>query len=105
MARSWPKEIYIGRSVRDLILVSFYVLDKKEVGFEALLKNCFSLFPAKFSFESLEWPDARKLGRPLRALRREGFVKGDEVFSLTKKGERKASETLSFLRQKKLELH
>jgi hypothetical protein len=108
MAKVWPEEVYQRVSVLDLILVSFLSLENstKQVDFEILLKRCFDLFPEKFCFSQLELPDARKIDRPLRSLRRMKLVSGNpkESFVLTKKGRKKALEAMSFLRQRKLRL-
>ncbi len=103
---SWPLEVYKKASVKDLVLVSLYEL-QKESRFEELLATCFNLFPEKFSFQNHKnWPDARKLGRPLRFLREEGLVKGspEEGFSLTGKGKKESLQTINLFRQKKLKL-
>lgn len=109
MRKSWPEEIYQKVSINDLVLIS---LDRfkdpgERVLFDDLLKECFNLFPQKFNFpKNPKWPDARKLGRPIRGLRKKKLVVGNpkQGFSLTKIGRKKGLEAMNFLRQKKLKL-
>ena len=107
MERKYDPAVYQDISILDLILFSIYsVISKKEVcTFERLVKECFDLFPKRFSFEeNSKWPDSRKLDRSLRSLRKEELIKGSPKisFTLTKKGERIAVEISKSLRQKKL---
>lgn len=94
-------------SIPELILFSMYsVVSRGEsCDFERLVKECFTLFPKSFGFlEYPQWPDARKLDRPLRDLRERKLIKGDPktVFSLTKNGETAAGEIANFIKQKRL---
>ena len=106
---SLSEEIYQKMRICDLILVSLYSLQdaKKGTTFERLLNKCFKLFPQKFNLSKYSnWPDARKLDRPLRTLRRKKMVLGNpkEKFLLTKTGKAEALEIMNLLRQKKLKL-
>lgn len=102
------REVIAGNkmSIPDFILLAlFSVGSKKGCTFERLLKECYNLSPSSFCFPAnTKWPDARKIDRPLRTLRRKGLVKGspDSSFSLTQKGKRVAEELAKLLRQKKL---
>jgi len=103
----FDEEIYRSLGINNLILFSLYCLEaeKKKATFEKLLEKCFVLFPKVFSLNTIpQWPDARKLDRPLRALRNKKFIKGDPSsnFSLTLLGEKKAKEIAKSLVQKKL---
>ena len=93
-------------SINDLILFALYSTTKNgESSFENLTKECFNLFPQVFSLKNYsKWPDTRKLGRPLRTLRKKGFINGDPTtsFSLTQKGKKTAKELSRILRQQKL---
>jgi len=100
-------DIYKKISSLDLILISLYSLElkKKKGNFENLLKESFRLFPRTFCFKGIaQWPDARKLDRPLRTLRGKNLVKGDpeSLFSLTLKGKKKALELIEKFYQKRL---
>ncbi len=80
--------------------------DDKKCTFEQLIKECFTLFPETFAFsQKTQWPDARKLDRPLRTLRNKKLINGSPqtCFSLTKTGKKIVEETTKLLRQKKLE--
>jgi len=104
-----PEEIYQRMNIFDLILVSLHSLNafEKKVEFEQILEKCFKSFPERFGFLKYpEWPDARKLDRPLRSLRRKRLISGNpkEKYSLTKSGQKQAQEVMNLLRQKKLKL-
>lgn len=90
-----------------LILFSIYSVTsgREKCDFERLIKECFTLFPRVFSFsEYPQWPDSRKLDRPLRALRQRKLIKGnpEALFSLTKTGQKVAIDIAKTFRQKKL---
>ena len=100
-------EVYKRLGVNQLILFGIYsVISKQEkCTFEKLIEKCFNLFPGAFSFDQFpQWPDARKLDRPLRTLRKRKLIKGDPVtfFVLTSSGEKIAKELTRILTQKKL---
>jgi len=91
----------------DQILFTIYSVtsNREKCNFERLIKECFTLFPETFSFSKYpQWPDARKLDRPLRTLRQRKLIKGDPKtsFSLTKLGKKIAIETTKTFRQRKL---
>jgi len=78
---------------------------REKCDLERLIKECFTLFPETFSFSKYpQWPDSRKLDRPLRALRQRKLIKGDPAtfFSLTKSGQKIAVEIAKSFRQRKL---
>ena len=93
--------------INQLILFGIYSVasKQKKCTFEKLMKECFALFPKAFSFPQFsQWPDSRKLDRPLRTLRRRKLIKGDPktFFSLTGLGEKAVKDIIRFLAQKKL---
>jgi len=93
-------------SLNDLIIFCLYSLGKKS-DFEELVKECFSFFPELFSFSKIkDWPDSRKLDRPLRDLRKKKLIIGNPKtgFSLTKMGKKIAEETAKTFKQGKLKL-
>lgn len=97
----------LAYSVNDLILFCIYsiISNNEECSFDRLVKECFILFPDAIKFQRYPvWPDSRKLDRPLRSLRNEGFIIGDPtaIFMLTKNGETKALSVAKALRQGKL---
>ena len=107
MEKAFDEELYKMVSINDLIVFCiFSVVGKKEkCDFERLAQECFKMFPKTFSFSKIaNWPDARKLDRPLRALREKRIINGasESFFTLTPAGE-KAAETLNkIFRQRKL---
>jgi hypothetical protein len=101
------EDLYKKASLNDLILFGIHIAsgNKKGCGFEKLTFECFRLFPKAFSLLGYnKWPDTRKLDRPLRSLRKEKFLSGNprQLFSLTKKGKKRALEIAKIFRQKKL---
>ena len=103
------EELYKKISLNELILFSIYsvTMKKEKCTFERLIKECFVLFPASFSFSGIsKWPDSRKLDRSLRTLRRKKLITGDPktFFSITKFGRKTAEEVAKTFRQRKLKL-
>jgi len=103
------KEQYKNLGVNELILLGIYsiVNDKEKCTFERLVKESFNLFPEAFCFsKNPEWPDSRKLDRPLRTLRKRKLIIGNPktYFSLTKLGKKMAIEILKTFRQRKLQI-
>jgi len=97
----------LKHSLNELILFAIYSLGEssKKCTFEELIKECFSLFPKEFCFSKyIKWPDARKLDRPLRTLRKRKLITGtpQTVFSLTSSGKKIAQGIAKTLRQRKL---
>lgn len=104
---NYDQELARKISINNLILIGIHsmAINKKECTFELLLKECFTLFPKIFSLSQYQkWPDARKLDRPLRTLRKKNLIKGNPKthFSLTKIGRKRASEITRAFRQGKL---
>ena len=104
---NWPEEVYEKIGVADLILVSLFLLNNQSADFEVLAKTTFKMFPQKFSFSSLlQWPDSRKLDRPLRLLKaqKKVYLRENKNITLTKSGRQRALEIINSFRQKKLSL-
>lgn len=107
MKKSFDEGLYKKVRIGDLILfgINSIVGNKEKCTFERLIKECFTFFPETFSFSKYpQWPDARKLDRPLRLLRKRKLITGDPktYFSLTKLGRKIALETAKTFRQRKL---
>lgn len=105
--KSFDEELYKKIKITNLILFSINsVIEKIEkCTFERLIKECFTLFPRAFRFSHYsQWPDSRKLDRPLRLLRNRKLISGNPKtsFFLTKAGKKMAEETARNFRQKKL---
>jgi len=104
---SFDEEIYGKLSINQLILFSIHKLEskKRKCSFGNLIEVCFTSFPKAFGFEELsQWPDSRKLDRPLRSLRNKKLIKGGPKtsFSLTDLGKKKTKDIVRVLTQKKL---
>ena len=76
----FDEELYKKAHIINLILfgINSVIENKEKCTFERLIKECFILFPQTFSFSQYpEWPDSRKLDRPLRTLRKRKLITGD----------------------------
>jgi len=107
--KAFVPELYKKISVYDLILFGVYSVNykKEKCNYERLVKECFILFPKLFSFSEMpDWPDARKLDRSLRTLRKKKMLTGDprNVFALTKMGRKSAEDIGKIFRQGRLGL-
>jgi len=104
---AFDEEVYKKLATSDLILFCIYQVNNSQENctMERLVKECFILFPKTFSFNGFpQWPDSRKLDRPLRTLRNKKLIKGDpkNKFFLTEIGKKTIKDTAKFLTQKKL---
>lgn len=109
MKAVFDEGLYKNKSINDLILfcIDSVSLKKEKCSFERLTKECFSLFPKVFCLKDFpQWPDTRKLDRPLRMLREKKLIKGgtQTSFSLTKQGKIIAQETSRSFGQGKLRI-
>ena len=107
MEKYFDKESYKNLGINELILLGIYsiVNNGEKCTFERLVKESFNIFPEAFCFsKNPEWPDSRKLDRPLRTLTKRKLIIGDPKtsFSLTKLGKKIAIETSKSFRQRKL---
>jgi hypothetical protein len=104
---AFDEEVYKKLATNDLILFCIYSVNnfQEDCTMERLVKECFVLFPKAFSFNNFpQWPDSRKLDRPLRALRNKKLIKGgpQNKFFLTDLGKKTIKDIAKFLTQKKL---
>jgi hypothetical protein len=105
--KAFNEELYEKVAINNLILFGIYLVlnDEKECNFENLIKKCFTLFPKVFSLSNnSDWPDTRKLDRPLRMLRNKKLIVGNlqDSFSLTASGKKIALEIANTFTQKRL---
>lgn len=105
--KTFDQELYKKVRITDLILfgINSIIENKEKCTFERLIKECFTLFPETFSFSKYpQWPDARKVDRPLRLLRKRKLITGDPktYFSLTKLGKKIVVEAAKAFHQRKL---
>lgn len=92
--------VYTKVNMHDLILLGIYYVTKKgeTCTFERLVAECFNKFSRVFGFKRYpHWPDSLKFDRPLRTLRKKGFIIGSPKisFRLTKFGEKRVEEILN----------
>ena len=104
---AFDEEVYKKLTINDLILFCIYSINEKpeDCTMERLVKECFTSFPKTFCFAKYsQWPDARKLDRPLRLLRNRKLIKGDpqDKFCLTDFGKKSVRDIAKLLIQKKL---
>ncbi len=107
--RCLDKELSKKLGINELILfcIRSIIKSKEKCTFQRLVKESFILFPEIFGFPPFsQWPDSRKLDRPLRTLRKRKLIRGNPrtSFSLTKYGKKIAEETAKTFRQRKLNL-
>lgn len=93
----------------DLIVFSIHSIKEKgkKSSFEKLVEECFILFPKAFCLDNFsQWPDSRKLDRPLRDLREKKMISGspEQGFNLTKSGEKIARAIAKNFRQTQLKI-
>lgn len=103
----FDEQLYISTPINKLIIIGLHLVleRKKECSFQDLVEKCFGLFPKTFQFENhSEWPDTKKLDRPIRTLRNQGLLMGDSKTGLllTSKGKKLAINLSSIFTQKKL---
>jgi len=94
-----------SNSIQDLIIFVLYSFGNKGCSFEKLVKECFNQFPQVFALKNYpQWPDTRKLDRPLRGLRKKKLIRGEPqtFFTLTSSGKKEAKEVAETLKQRKL---
>lgn len=103
----FEEALYGKVPISDLIVFAMYSIinNNRNCNFEDLVKQCFSLFPKAFELRGHpKWPDARKLDRPLRTIRRRKLITGDpkSSFTLTATGKKRALDVANAFRQGKL---
>ncbi len=92
-------------SINDIILFIINISPKEGVSFEDLLEGCFKKFPESISFsKNKNWPDSRKLDRPIRSLKLLGLIKmnSQDNFILSEKGRKRADMISRSMSQEKL---
>ena len=107
MKEAFNEQLYKKITINNLILFGVYSVlnEKNECDFEDLIEKCFTLFPKAFSLsKNKNWPDSRKLDRPLRLLRNKKLISGNlqDSVSLTSSGKKIALEVANALTQKRL---
>ena len=103
MKRQFNESIYISISLTKLTIFAIYEITKngEECAYERVVKECFTLFPKRFSFQRYsEWPDGSRIKIEILRCRDNGYVTGNEKngFQITLLGKRVAQEVLKELR-------
>lgn len=104
MKRQFDENIYTSISLTKLTIFAISQLASKgeECAYERLVKECFTLFPHRFSFQRYpDWPDGTRVKTEIMRCRDNGWVTGREKkgFQVTSLGIRVAEEVLQQLQQ------
>lgn len=107
MKRQFDKSIYTLISLTKLTIVAIYeiVNNGEEAAYERVVKECFVLFPKRFSFQRYpEWPDGHRIEMEIMRCRDNGWLTGKEKigFQITSLGRRVAQEVLKNLQEGKV---
>jgi len=103
MERQFDEAIYNEISLTKLTLFAIYEIDNngEECAYERVVKECFTLFPKRFSFQRYpKWPDGNRVKVEILRCRDNGWVVGKEKtgFRITLIGKKAALEVLKDLR-------
>lgn len=104
MKGSFEENVYTSVSLTKLTIfaISKIAESGEECAYERVVKECFTLFPKRFSFQRYpEWPDGARLKIEILRCRDNGWVTGNEKngFQITSLGKRVAEEVLKELQQ------
>ncbi len=104
MKRAFDESIYTEVSLTKLTIFAMSKIDEsgEECAYERVVKECFSLFPKRFSLQRYsEWPDGTRVKIEILRCRDKGWVTGNEKngFQITSLGIRVADEVLKELKQ------
>lgn len=104
MTRAYDEKGYMQTSLPKLVIVAIRgIVDKhEECAYERIVKECFTLFPKRFSFRRYpEWPDGSRIKIEILRCRNHGWVTGTEKsgFQITSLGKRAAEEVFKELKE------
>jgi len=107
MKRQFNESIYNSISLTKLTIFAIYEINNngEECAYERVVKECFTLFPKRFSFQRYsEWPDGSRIKIEILRCRDNGYVTGNEKngFQITLLGKRAAQEVLRELQEGKV---
>lgn len=102
MKRQFNESIYNSISLTKLTIFAIDEINNngEECAYERVVKECFTLFPKRFSFQRYsEWPDGSRIKIEILRCRDNGYVTGKEKngFQITLLGKRVAQEVLKEL--------
>lgn len=109
MKKQFDERIYSSISLTKLTILAIneIVSNGEECAYERVVKECFTLFPKRFSFQRYpEWPDGTRVKIEILRCRDNGWVTGNEKrgFQITLLGKRVAQEVLKELEKSKTEM-
>jgi hypothetical protein len=104
MKKQFDERIYSSISLTKLAILAIneIVSNGEECAYERVVKECFTLFPKRFSFQRYpEWPDGTRVKIEILRCRDNGWVTGNEKngFQITLLGKRVAQEVLKELQE------
>lgn len=107
MKRQFNESIYNSISLTKLTIFAIHEItnNSEECAYERVVKECFTLFPKRFSFQRYsEWPDGSRIKIEILRCRDNGYVTGNEKngFQITLLGKRVAQEVLKELQEGKV---
>jgi AraC-like DNA-binding protein len=110
MKRQFNESIYSSISLTRLAIFAIHEITNngEECAYERVVKECFTLFPKRFSFQRYsEWPDGSRIKIEILRCRDNGYVTGNEKngFQITLLGKRVAQEVLKELQGGKVKKH
>ncbi len=104
MKRVFDESIYTEVSLTKLTIFAISKIDEggEECAYERIVKECFTLFPRRFSLQRYpEWPDGARVKIEILRCRDNGWITGNEKkgFQITAMGKRVSDEVLKELQQ------
>ena len=107
MKKQFDEHIYNSISLTKLTILAIneIVSNGEECAYERVVKECFTLFPKRFSFQRYpEWPDGTRVKIEILRCRDNGWVTGNEKngFQITLLGKRAAQEVLKDLQEERV---
>ena len=104
MKKRFDESIYTSVSLTELTIFAISKIDEsgEECAYERVVKECFTLFPKRFSLQRYpEWPDGARIKLEISRCRDKGWTKGNEKngWQITEMGKREAQEVLADLQK------
>lgn len=102
MKKQFDESAYTSISLTKLTILAIHEIanNGEECAYERVVKECFTLFPRRFSFQRYpEWPDGSRIKIEILRCRDNGWITGNEKngFKITLLGKRVAQEVLNEL--------
>lgn len=105
--KKFNENVYTTIPLTKLIIFAIFEIvdNNEECAYERVVKECFTFFPRRFSFQRYpEWPDGTRIKIEILRCRNNGWVTGNEKngFQITSLGKRAAQEVLKELQEGKI---